>query len=64
MPNNWVNFKNKERKCYARRKQQKCLLTLNPGDIVIFRQDLPHQGMGYNTSNLRYFVYIDYTNGK
>ena len=29
------------------------------GEIVIFRQDLVHQGLGYEKTNLRYFMYID-----
>ncbi len=35
------------------------LLHLKPNETVIFRQDLIHQGMGYEKSNVRFFVYID-----
>ena len=35
------------------------LITVEPGWIVIFRQDLVHQGCGYEIANLRYFMYLD-----
>ncbi len=35
------------------------LLHLKPNETVIFRQDLIHQGMGYEKSNVRFFVNID-----
>lgn len=35
------------------------LVQLKPGDFIVFRQDLPHFGMGYLLENLRIFLYID-----
>ena len=35
------------------------MVKLNPGDTVLFRQCLPHQGMAYDRNNLRLFNYCD-----
>ena len=38
---------------------EKVLLTLNAGDIVIFRGDLIHSGAAYDTCNISLHLYID-----
>jgi hypothetical protein len=35
------------------------ILRLEPGQMIIFRQDLLHAGSGYVDDNMRWFAYID-----
>ena len=35
------------------------LVECKKGDLVVFRQDMVHQGCGYKKTNLRYFMYLD-----
>ena len=37
---------------------------MKPNQTVFFRQDIPHQGMGYKENNLRIFIYWDVKNTK
>ncbi len=32
---------------------------LEPGEFIVFRQDVPHQGVGYKATNTRIFMYWD-----
>jgi hypothetical protein len=34
-------------------------IDLVPGEFIVFRQDLPHQGVGYLLTNARIFMYWD-----
>ena len=34
-------------------------ITLEPGEGIVFRQDLPHQGVAYKKRNARLFMYWD-----
>jgi hypothetical protein len=34
-------------------------IDLEPGKFIVFRQDLPHQGVGYLLTNARMFMYWD-----
>ena len=34
-------------------------IVLLPGEFIVFRQDLPHQGVGYLLWNARIFMYWD-----
>ena len=34
-------------------------IKLEPGDAILFRADVPHQGMGYKERNLRVFMAFD-----
>ncbi|OWY94281.1 hypothetical protein PHMEG_00036031 [Phytophthora megakarya] len=40
-------------------KSNRHLITLNKGDIVMFRGDLIYQPVGYRTNNLSLYAYLD-----
>ena len=46
---------------YTTKPATATILKVEPNTTLIFRQCLPHQGMTYETENIRAFSYIDFT---
>jgi hypothetical protein len=45
---------------YIGNEKYPCMyIVLLPGEFIVFRQDLPHQGVGYLMKNARIFMYWD-----
>ena len=51
-PNNPINR-------FGAKVIQSKYVRLEPGEFIVFRQDLPHQGVGYLKTNTRMFMYWD-----